>query len=80
MSTWTAEDEAQFQALFARREQVRGAQIAKLETVAGYICNKMQAQVPASSKEKALTNAMMQHADELIDAILPFDSGTRPAA
>lgn len=72
-TTWTRQDEQEFQLLQARREKIMANNkrpvwelAAKLELVTPHTCSYLQ-------------EFLIQHADSIRDALAPFDSGARPA-
>lgn len=69
---WTAEDERALDQLARRKAQVMEQHRAKLADVLSKVA------APKLSEEERLA-AAVQWADDLRDALLPFDSGARAA-
>lgn len=85
--TWSAGDEEAFQALAKKRDEIRGSQETLVKLVAHSINNNMcKEPVDRSGNESTnqfearLARAMIAFADELRDALEPFDSGVRLTA
>jgi hypothetical protein len=69
---WTQADEARFNEMAARRGVVMGARRDKLTRVVK--------RFPVDGIVDHMINHLIANADEVRDALAPFDSGARPQA
>lgn len=86
---WTPEDEANFQRLAERREKTRTRNEARVQTVVAKIRETIIAQTPPPEppvlpesvryEDFQLARAMILHAEDIRDALNPFDSHVRMA-
>lgn len=70
LGEWTSRDEAALAELSGRKAVVMASRMAAVEKVAAYLL---------SDTAGRLADALVAYADEIRDALAPFDSGARPS-
>lgn len=75
MSTWTQRDEAELDALLARKQEVMAQRRAAIESLVGDVDAPSWRYTTCDE----VIDWLIKNADAIRDALQPFDSGVRPA-
>jgi hypothetical protein len=74
---WTTSDQVHLEELQKRRDRVLARQRGPVREIAAKLCKQMGVHDDHDADD--LTGYLIEQAEPLIDALKPYDSGTRPA-